>query len=505
MLALADGRFPQACEKFRQLIARDSLDFAAWFGLGDCQGKDDLVLQDPTGSPWRFRGSYHSAINAYRRALEIVPSVHLAFKGQAFGRLAELLYTETNRIRQGYAQTPDTQRVGAYPAMARDTREFVPRPLPEVVAAVPQAIPASTGAAVARNREVMREIASGWVEAFPRRAEAHETMALVLETLGELTSGRVKGMSGLEEIRKARARAATRGDAIRLANIETRFLLKSEQMGSARRLADSLLVANPDPSTDDARQLRGLAALTGRIQRAAQLQRKAAVDYIFLTEDWQEIKVPLVLSDPALALFAYASFGTPRDSLVELEQRIERLMPSYVESRLRQATREALLDMPAVLAFPERGLRPVHRSKAGGNYRLEMQWALARGDTAAVRYQFEKLRLLRQDIRPGDITFDATYHEARLLLSLGDTAAATHLLDLSLNALPTLGPRLLDQVPQVATLVRGMALRAELAAEAGDSATAKRWANDVVLLWSGADAALQPTVKMMQGFTAGRG
>jgi hypothetical protein len=50
----------------------------------------------------------------------------------------------------------------------------------------------------------------------------------------------------------------------------------------------------------------------------------------------------------------------------------------------------------------------------------------------------------------------------------------------------------------VATLVRGMVLRAELAAEAGDSATAKRWANDVVLLWSGADQELQPTVKRMR-------
>jgi hypothetical protein len=81
---------------------------------------------------------------------------------------------------------------------------------------------------------------------------------------------------------------------------------------------------------------------------------------------------------------------------------------------------------------------------------------------------------------------------------LGDTAAATHLLDLSLNALPTLGTYLLDQLPQTATLVRGMALRAELAAKAGDSATAKRWARDVMTLWSGADPELQPVVSRMQ-------
>jgi hypothetical protein len=46
--------------------------------------------------------------------------------------------------------------------------------------------------------------------------------------------------------------------------------------------------------------------------------------------------------------------------------------------------------------------------------------------------------------------------------------------------------------------VRGMALRAELAARAGDRITARRWARDVVVLWSGGDAELQPTVMRMQ-------
>jgi hypothetical protein len=77
------------------------------------------------------------------------------------------------------------------------------------------------------------------------------------------------------------------------------------------------------------------------------------------------------------------------------------------------------------------------------------------------------------------------------------------LLDLSLEALSTLGTDLIDQLPEVATLVRGMALRAELAARAGDTTAAKRWAADVVTLWSGADAELQPRVKMMQELTAG--
>jgi hypothetical protein len=112
---------------------------------------------------------------------------------------------------------------------------------------------------------------------------------------------------------------------------------------------------------------------------------------------------------------------------------------------------------------------------------------------------------VQRNIRPGDVSFDGTYHEAWLLLAIGDTAEATHLLDLSLEALPTLGTDLIDQLPQVATFVRGMALRAELANRAGDPTTAKRWARNVLLLWSGADPELQPTVGTMRELVGGQG
>jgi tetratricopeptide (TPR) repeat protein len=508
LLALANGKYPQSCERFRSLIARDSLDFAAWFGLGDCQAKDPLVVRDSSGEGWHFRGSYHSAVNAYRRALEIVPSVHLAFRGEAFHRLPDLLYTEINRIRQGFALTPDTVRFGAFPSMSRDTLEFIPRPLAEAVSAEPGAIPATVSAAVSHNRELMREIATTWVRAFPHRPDAHETLALVLETLGELTAGRSPDFSALSEIRRARTiltdqskaqnAVSDPNQALRLANMETRFLVKSEQMPRARGLADSVLHANPNPTLDGARQLRGLAALTGHVHLAAQLQKRAAPDYTFLTPAWEEVTVPVQLTEAALGLFAYASFGAPVDSIKALEQTVERLIPSYVEPAQRERAREAMLDNPAVLAFPELGRRPMHRAKAGGDYNLVMQWKLSRGDTIGVRKDFEKLRELQRGLRPGDVSFDVTYQSAWLLLAIGDTAEATHLLDLSLQALTTLGTDLIDQLPEVAGLVRGMALRAKLADRAGDEPTAKRWARDVVALWSGADQELQSTVIRMR-------
>jgi tRNA A-37 threonylcarbamoyl transferase component Bud32/tetratricopeptide (TPR) repeat protein len=501
MLALAEGRYPDACERFRGLLARDSLDFAAWFGLGDCQGRDPLVLRDSASpSGWRFRGSYHGAVQAYRRALEALPSVHMAFRGTAFSRLPELLYTESNQIRQGYALAPDTTRFGSFPSLSRDTLEFIPRPLADVVAGKPEAIPPSVGAAVAHNQEIWREIAISWVRAFPNSADAHETLALVLEATSELTAGRSKDLSALGEIERAR-RSAIGVQALRLANAESRVLLKSGQIRGARVLADSLLRTNPDPTPEEAVQLRGLAALTGRVHRAARFERLAAQDYSFRTWDWEPVNVPPQLADAALGLLVYASFATPMDSVVALQRTVERLIPSYVESRLRKRTREAMLDMPSVLTFPERGLGPTHRAVAPSVYLLEMQWALARGDSARVRSDFREIRELRRYQRPGDVAFDGTYHEARLLLALGDTAGATQLLDLSLDALPTLGSYLLDQVPQIATLVRGMALRAELAARARDRKTARQWAGAVAVLWSNSDPELQPVVDRMRSIS----
>ena len=503
LMALAENRFPEGCESFQAILARDSLDFAAWFGLGECQGKDPVVLKDASSpSGWRFRGSYHSAISSYRRALEIVPSVHLAFKGEAFSRLPDLLYTESNHIRRGYALVGgDTVRMGAFPSLSADTLGFVPHPMLDVVSGKRGAVPTTVQAAVSRNRAAMKDVSVGWVVAYPNRSAAHETLALVLETLGELAGVEPKEYSALGEIRRARETNDEGSTELRLAAHETRLLLKAGQMEAARGLADSILRANQSPTLEGAEQLRGIAALTGRLHLAARLQRQAAPGYTFLASDWEEIEVPIELADPALALLAYASFGAPLDSIVALERTIERLLPSYVERRARRGTLDALLGFPAVLAFPERGLMPVHRAHAGGFYLLEMQWALARGDTAQVRRAFAELQEVRGEQRPGEVSFEGTYHEARLHLMMGDTSAAIQTLDLSLNALPTLGTYLLDQLPQVATLVRGMALRAELAAHAGDLPLARQYARHVLVLWSDADPELHPILTRMRAIS----
>ena len=130
---------------------------------------------------------------------------------------------------------------------------------------------------------------------------------------------------------------------------------------------------------------------------------------------------------------------------------------------------------------------------------MAMQWALARGDTTSARAVTktelqQRGGLLSRDDSPPD----GVYLDARLLLAVGDTAAAERTLDAPLNNLAKLHSYLLRYLPLAGGLVRIMALRADLAGTRGDGLTARRWASAVVTLWSGAEPALQPVVTRMR-------
>jgi tetratricopeptide (TPR) repeat protein len=499
LVSLADGQYPQACARYRQLLARDTLHFAAWFGLGECLAKDRLVLRDRrSASGWRFRASYHAAAEAYRRALILVPSVHHAFTGLATERLIHLFPMETNLVRDGDGAPPDTGRFAAFPVLDHDTLAYVPFPIAQVYGGRAEANPPGTAAAVRRNRDILRDITTQWGRAFPTSADAWEVHGLVLETMGEASPA-------LATIRRGRDLARTGVQQRRLAAAEVRLLVKLEDFGRARALADSVLGAGARPGPAEAASLAGLAALTGRARDAAALLRLRAPLDAPSTWDGQPVIAPLQVKETALALLAYAALGAPVDSIRALMRRTGLQVDSWFEPAQRERVRNAVLHVPAQLAFPALGITPVHRQEAGGNYLLEMQWALSRGDTGVVRARFERTRALRAPrSRPGDVAIEFTYGEAWLLLALGDSSAATQLLDLSLEALPTLGTHLLDQVPQAAGLLKAMVLRADLAARAGERATAGRWGAVVATLWAGADPEFGPIVSRMSALAADR-
>ena len=503
LVRLASEDYSQACAEYRAMLSRDSLDFAGWFGLGECQSSDRVVLRDTTmPSGWRFRSSFRGAAQAYQRALELIPSVHRAFAGVAFTRLSRLFYAEPAIYRSGYAVTPDTVLFGAFPELLHDTLAFTPVPLANLFAGKPGSIPRTMNAAVAQNRELLRRITLNWVHAFPRSPDAHEGLALVLEALGELGETDDRERSALRMVQTAESLATDPTQRRRLGAAEVRVLVKLGEFGAARTRAEAVLDEWQRVGASEAAEMSGLAALTGHMFAAASLlSRSAAVD-TFLTWSGVPVVAPRPAAEPALALVAYAAFGAPRESITVVRRRAEQAITNWADQRRRPTVRQALLNFPAVLAFPVVGLSDLHGPETGGNYLLGMQWALARGDTATVRARFAWLADMRHDFRPGDQFSYAVYHEALLALALGDTAAVVKHLDDFLGALPTASSTLVTAAPETAMLVRIMVLRAELADARGDIQTAKRWGAAVATLWSSADPPLQPAVQQMRKLAA---
>jgi tetratricopeptide (TPR) repeat protein len=496
LVGLATGQYPDACARYQQMVQRDPRDFAGWFGLGECQAKDRAVVRDPSSrSGWRFRSSYHAAVEAYSQALRLVPS-----SGRAFGltRLSQLIFfTEPNQFRRGFALDPDTEWYAAFPSFDHDTLAFYPYPQGATLRSEPQTLPVMSYAAVAHNRDVLEEITSSWVAAFPEDPTACEAHALVLESMGDLT-GTADEHSALAMIRRARSAARDTMQQLRLAVVEVRLLTKLEDFAGARRLGDSLLSTAAAEDPGGAAELSGVAALLGQVHRVARLQALAAPDLTVESGDRQVQVRPLSLARAVFSLYGYAAFGEPADSVTALADRVERLVDAGLAAEHRDALRAVLMDKPRLWAYPLLGAVPPE-SGHPGELERRMLWALSRKDTATVRAVLDTLHAARVDMRPGDVAITGTYLEGRIRLALGDSTGAVQVLGRSLNALSTLGSGLLSNVDQAASLVGAMALRADLADRAGDAATARRWGAAVVALWAGADdATLRGTVGRMR-------
>jgi len=487
--AMFERRWPDACRQYREIVEADSTSFAGWYGLAECNAGDPVVIRDPVDSTrYVFRGSWHTATLAYRKALMIAPAFNFTFKGRAAERLSSLLVAESFIWREG--------RYGgasffAFPELRDDTVAYYATP----GSTFPRGHirPPTHRAALALNRGILTDITAAWVEAFPREATAHRTLATGLELNGRLVPA-TEVRSALTEFRAAqrleRVPEDRRGDVVDA----IRVLVKAGDYDAARHLGDSLLAAVPRPAA----RVAGVAVLLGRPTLATHLIAAADSVGMPLPADNQPVQLPLAVGQTGLALLAYASVAAPRESISALERRLEELA-TRLPALTRPAARSALLDIPAELVFDVLGSRPAHRvTPPGPPWTMEMQWRLAHGDTASPRAGLDTL--LSESgaaLSAGDLSSDAAYLRAQLFLAVGDTGAAVRHIDGTLDNLPDLYSALLDYMPLAGCLVRMMALRADLAAARGDRSAARHWASAVVALWSGAESPLQSTVVRM--------
>ncbi|MGK2962956.1 MAG: hypothetical protein ACSLFK_12520, partial [Gemmatimonadaceae bacterium] len=267
-----------------------------------------------------------------------------------------------------------------------------------------------------------------------------------------------------------------------------RLLVKAEDFVSARALADSVLQSLR--GSEKFPEVQGaMSALTGR---PAGMVNGVMVQ---LFDDLQNLEAPLIRA--AAEFLTYSALGSC-SSLGEGEKRVESLLASYVAPGAMSSVRRRLTtDALSLSASCTAGAQAL-RVEPPAALIVSMQQGFARGDTAAVRAGFDSLARIRSGARASQTSPDHLVREAWLWAAIGDTAGAAQRLDAVLNALPTLSATTVDNAVQSASLVRVMALRAELAAAMRDAGTARRWARAVAELWAGADPVLRPTVQRMQ-------
>jgi hypothetical protein len=488
LVALAGTDRPRACALWEGLTKSEPAEFAAWYGAGHCLERDRTVVRDGRSvSGWSFRSGYHTSLRRYQRAFELNPAVLGALRDDAFERVRRLLWTSGTDIRIGTSAPPGRQTFLSFPSIDRDTLAFVPFPADKINAADPatmRMIPRSVSIAVQRQRVLFRDIAAEWAASDPRSAEAREAVAMSLFLLGQAEA--------IDTLMRAKALATDSKERQRVTESEVwmraQFAIPDDlpALRHARELADSLL-RHSGAGPGDPHTLASLAALTGRAFAAEAIERGVT------NRTLSEAATPVASLSRSLLVFA--AFGGPGDSLHVLERRIESLIASAIPAEQRAAARSEVLGRAAQIAFPSVVLGSVSALGASGLYLLTAEGSFLKGDTSAVRHEMESIRRGREAYG-AQLTFDGLYPEAWLIAKTGDANAAIAWLDQLLVKL-RVTPSPIDPI-QAAALVHAMALRAELAAQVGDTRAARRWAAAVAELWSGADEFLQPTVARMR-------
>jgi serine/threonine-protein kinase len=500
LLALSERRHAAACAAFGTVVRSDSSDLSGWLGLGDCQAQNRGVMRDPRSpTGWYFESSYEAAARAYTRASEVgAIAVGSDFRGWVLGRLAGVLFAVPNRLRLGSLAEGDTVSFAALPYLDHDTLAFAPYELRAVASGKHDPAPRAIQDAVQRNREILRHSAEEWVRRAPLSAAAYDSLAGWMEMAGGAVTMDGREISTRDAIRQARKLSTDPVQRLRLAVADVRLLIKEAKFADARAEADSLLRAGAAKRAAEVPGVAGLAALLGHVEETARARELAARSEIPVGSG--VVTLPPQLSTAAARLMSYAAFAPSGDSVTVIARRTVGFVDSYFPDRTVAArVRGAVVGGALSLAYPQGASMladmTIENDETSRAYAL-----IVRGDTAGAKNLLAAVRRMNEGRSVGT-AIDRNLRRARLALILGDTAYAIHELDPALRALPTLGPSLMEEVPQVIALVRSLVLRAELAERARDRATAAQCARAVIVLWSAADPELNAVVASMRRLT----
>jgi predicted Ser/Thr protein kinase len=507
LLALANKRLSEACKLFSELSTQGApnVQLTSTLSYGDCLRLDRTVLRDP-GSPsgYRFRTSYHSAASVYESLLERNAQSPGAFV-TIMPRLEKVMPVDKSEFRYGDLIGEEGVVLMALPRLDAETLAYTPYALSGSGYPWRTRDVRALDAALERNRLRLRRLALKWTESFPTDPRGHEALARTLEATGDLSVGHP---SALDEIRRARQLELTTPHPapaeylrqLQLGRAQVRLFLRLGRFDLAGLLTDSLL-ALPKPEVTDERQrvevaelLSPLAALRGRPLTGIRLSNEFGAPSRIMLPSGEVSDLPRGVIPDVHTLTWYAAAGGNGDSILSIAGRVSDRLSALVSPTKLQGIRVGALLRPLTLAAPVVGPQPAAQLGPSSDPYVVALKAWANRDVSKTRRYLDSLEAIHADYAPGEISMDAVFGEAWLRLQLGDSTEASRHLDRALAGLPTALTSVLQSEVNAASLVKVMALRAELASRSGERALSKQWRDAVVNLWGNGDAITSSTV-----------
>ncbi|HVT40183.1 MAG TPA: hypothetical protein VHE78_14175, partial [Gemmatimonadaceae bacterium] len=416
---------------------------------------------------------------------------HRGLQRLSYARLREMLFTSNTTPRQGIALGADSLRFFSRPEWRRDSIVFIPFIANNIPASPTSEEVDAIRRAVSYNRDVFQSIAATWAATLPASAGTKEALAVSLEMRGD--------PAAIDTLRSARRLTSDPNHRVRLASQEALLLFKfgfPNDHAALRRVrveSDSLLSIKAPASLESARALSSLAALTGKCAAVAELKRRIAQPRSDVVDAPRQVVAEW---DAVEAKAALGCQSTRTSSFVEVNASIWSAQVKGAAAQ-RRAAAPLVLGRAVLLTFPLDSAWVARLSSPRSGGVLQAAHAILVGEHEAARRHLE---ISLTALLPGEITPDAIYPRARLWLMLADTSTSVQLLDRVLRDVRFLSPGLLDSPVQIGALVRVAMLRAEIAANRGDSQKAALLSTAVMDLWSGADPDLSPSLRAVSRF-----
>ncbi len=457
--AMSRGEFPEACVAYREATKKEANSFVAWYGLGECQRLDSVVVKGPEG--YRFRSSHWAALGAY----EELPRSALTsdWLAAVYMPILRTTYAEGSRARHGRMSDLSRSPYSALPTLNSDSIAFFPlarERFQDMGAAAP---PAKWVPGVRLGRAVAVRITKRWVDRWPESSAGWLQRSLALELSGIDSEGGA-GLSPAAALDRAEAGATSPVIRANIAVARVRIALRRSDFSEVGRAARSAIELLGQADAEVRLKLAPLAALIGATREA---------EAFSMPDPEKDPTIPAALGDSIAAFRLRANVGLC-ENLLDNRTRLDSMFSRQFTPAEQPEQRERFLHPAYRDAVPCLGPQVVE--EFAPQILLDRVYHLLfRGDSASARRLLTQLRVSRSGATISAITWDVLFAESWALVQAGDTSVARVQLVSAFNGAADMSTFTLSETPQAAGFRRALQLLDRLSPSSGGRAGVSMW------------------------------